>query len=106
MKNTKRRIEPLSFFNHTGISRHLEKMAAKGWMIEKIVNTGWVYRRIEPKNIHFAVCNRCCCSRNYRCRGFTKRKGNGPIKTDSRFNKHATRGCCISSNRKYEHQQS
>ena len=35
MKNTKRRLEPLSFFNHTGISRHLEKMAAKGWMIEK-----------------------------------------------------------------------
>lgn len=55
MKNTKRRLEPLSFFNHTGISRHLEKMAAKGWMIEKIVNTGWVYRRMEPKNIHFAV---------------------------------------------------
>ena len=55
MKNTKRRIEPLSFYDHTGISRHLEKMAAKGWMIEKIVNTGWVYRRIEPKKIHFAV---------------------------------------------------
>ena len=52
MKSTKRRIEPLSFFNHTGISEHLEKMAAKGWMIEKIINTGWV---IEPKNIHFAV---------------------------------------------------
>lgn len=29
MKNTKRRLEPLSFFNHTGISRHLEKMAAR-----------------------------------------------------------------------------
>lgn len=55
MRNTKRRIEPLSFFDHTGISRHLEKMAAKGWMIEKIVNTGWVYRRMEPKNLHFAV---------------------------------------------------
>ena len=55
MKNTKHRIEPLSFFDHTGISGHLEKMAAKGWMIEKIVNTGWVYRRIEPKKIHFAV---------------------------------------------------
>lgn len=55
MKNTKRRIEPLSFFDHTGISAHLEKMAAKGWMLEKITNTGWVYRRIEPKNIHFAV---------------------------------------------------
>ena len=49
MKNTKRRIEPLSFFDHTGISGHLERMAAKGWMIEKIINTGWVYRRIEPK---------------------------------------------------------
>lgn len=55
MKNTKRRIEPLSFFDHTGISGHLEKMAAKGWMLEKIVNTGWVYRRIEPKKVHFAV---------------------------------------------------
>lgn len=55
MKNTKRRIEPLSFFDHTGISNHLEKMAADGWMIEKITNTGWVYRRIKPKNIHFAV---------------------------------------------------
>ena len=31
MKNKKRRIEPLSFFDHTGISRHLEKMAEKGW---------------------------------------------------------------------------
>lgn len=55
MKNTKRRIEPLSFFDHTGISAHLEKMAAKGWMLDKITNIGWVYRRIEPKNIHFAV---------------------------------------------------
>ena len=55
MKNTKRRIEPLSFFDHTGISNHLEKMAADGWMIEKITNTGWVYRRTKPKNIHFAV---------------------------------------------------
>ena len=55
MKNTKRRIEPLSFYDHNGISSHLEKMAAKGWMIEKIVNTGWVYKRIEPQEVHFAV---------------------------------------------------
>ena len=55
MKNTKRRMESLSFFDHTGISGHLEKMATKGWMIEKIANTGWVYRRIEPKNVHFTV---------------------------------------------------
>lgn len=29
MKNTKHRMEPLSFFNHTGISRHLEKWLRK-----------------------------------------------------------------------------
>jgi len=55
MRRTKRRIEPLSFFDHTGISGHLEKMAAKGWMIEKITNVGWIYRHIEPKKVHFAV---------------------------------------------------
>lgn len=55
MRNRKRRIESISFFDHTGISEHLEEMASKGWMIEKIGNTGWIYRRIEPKKIHFAV---------------------------------------------------
>lgn len=55
MRNTKRRIEALSFYNHTDIARHLEKMASKGWMIEKIANTGWVYHRIEPKQTHFSV---------------------------------------------------
>lgn len=55
MRNTKRRLEAFSFFDHTGISRHLEKMASRGWMLEKITKFGWVYRRIEPKNIHFTV---------------------------------------------------
>lgn len=49
------RLEPLSFFDHTGISAHLKKMAAKGWMIERIANYGWIYRKIEPKQILFAV---------------------------------------------------
>lgn len=55
MKNTKRRIELLSFYNHRGISNHLEKMAAKGWLLESITNTGWIYRRIEPVKLHFSV---------------------------------------------------
>ena len=55
MKNTKRRMEIVSFFDHTGISAHLEKMAEKGWMIEKISNFGWKYRRIEPRKVKFAV---------------------------------------------------
>lgn len=55
MKQTRRRMETLSFYDHTGISAHLEKMAEKGWMLERIANYGWIYRRIEPRKIHFAV---------------------------------------------------
>ena len=55
MRDTKRRLEFYSFFNHTGIAAHLEDMAQKGWMIEKITGFGWVYRRIEPKRLHFSV---------------------------------------------------
>lgn len=55
MRKTKLRMEPYSFFDHTGISVHLEKMAKKGWMIDKIANYGWRYRCIEPKEVHFAV---------------------------------------------------
>ena len=55
MKDTKRRFEVFSFFDCDGISRHLEKMAAKGWMIQRLTNFGWIYRRISPKKIKFAV---------------------------------------------------
>ncbi len=55
MKTTKKRLEVFSFYDHAGISRHLEKMAAKGWMIESMSNFGWVYHRIEPQTFKFAV---------------------------------------------------
>lgn len=55
MRKTKRRLETLSFYDHTGIAAHLEKMAAKGWMLERVANYGWIYRRMEPKKLHFAV---------------------------------------------------
>ena len=55
MMNTKRRFELFSFFDHTGISTHLEQMAWDGWMLEKITNFGWIYRKIEPRAIHFTV---------------------------------------------------
>lgn len=52
----KRRIELFAEYDCTGISRHLEKMAAKGWMIESVSNYScWTYRQIEPKKVHFAV---------------------------------------------------
>ena len=56
MKDTKRRIEAFSFFDHTGIARHLTKMAEKGWLLEKISNFGWMYRRTAPKKLTFSVC--------------------------------------------------
>lgn len=55
MRNRKRRIEFFSLYNHTSIAAHLEKMAQKGWLLEEIRNTTWIYRRIEPKKLHFAV---------------------------------------------------
>lgn len=55
MKDTKRRVEFFSFYNHTGIEQHLTKMAKQGWLIESITNVCWTYRKIEPKDIHFSV---------------------------------------------------
>lgn len=55
MRATKRRIEAFSFFNQRGICAHLSKMAEKGWMIDRLSNLSWVYRRTEPQRLHFAV---------------------------------------------------
>ena len=55
MKQTKRRMETLSFYDRTGVERHLEKMAAKGWMIDRVDTFGWRYRRLEPQQLRFAV---------------------------------------------------
>ncbi len=38
MKQKKHDLIPFSFYDLTGIARHLEKQAARGWMIEKISN--------------------------------------------------------------------
>ncbi len=55
MKTKKRRMEYISFYNHTGLERHFTKMAKKGWLIARISNFYWTYRKIEPKDIHFCV---------------------------------------------------
>ena len=55
MKDVKRRMEVFSFWDKTGIERHLEKMAADGWMLEKMSALFWTYRRIEPKKIRFSI---------------------------------------------------
>lgn len=55
MLHRKREYILYSFYDRTGIERHLEQMAAKGWMLEKMDRMFWAYRRIEPKAMHFSV---------------------------------------------------
>lgn len=55
MKDTKHRLEAFSFYDHTSIEAHLERMAEQGWLLEK-VGFFWVYRRIEPQKLTFSVC--------------------------------------------------
>lgn len=55
MKTTKRRLEILSFYDYTRVTAHLEGMAQKGWALERISNSVWRYRRIEPKKLRYAV---------------------------------------------------
>lgn len=55
MKGKKREYNLYSFYDRTGIQKHLEVMAEQGWMLEKIGQLFWHYRRIEPKRIRFAV---------------------------------------------------
>ena len=44
-----------SFWDITGMEQHLEKMARKGWMLEKVSNLGLVYEKKEPQEVRFAV---------------------------------------------------
>lgn len=55
MSTKKRRVEYISFYNHTGLEEHFTTMAKKGWLIESISNFYWTYRKIEPKDLHFCV---------------------------------------------------
>lgn len=55
MKTTKRRFEQFLFYDYTGIERHLERMAAKGWQLHKITRLYWEYRRAEPQKRTYTV---------------------------------------------------
>jgi len=54
MRQTKRRMNLYSFYDRSGIERHLEAMAAKGWMLDRL-GTFWRYRRCEPGPVHFTA---------------------------------------------------
>ena len=55
MRNVKHRLETFSFYDYTCIAKHLEKMAAEGWLLDKIGTFTWRYRRIRPAKLTFTV---------------------------------------------------
>lgn len=55
MKNVKREMNMYSIYDRQGLQKHLEEMAAKGWMLDKMGQYIWYYRRTEPKKLRFAV---------------------------------------------------
>lgn len=55
MRDKKRCIAQFTFYDRTGIQAYLEKMAARGWLLEKMTPYYWQFKRIEPGEIHFAV---------------------------------------------------
>lgn len=48
------RLEGFDFYDASGIEKHLEKMAEKGWLLCESSGL-WFYQRIKPQNIKFAV---------------------------------------------------
>ena len=52
--NCKYELNLFSFHDHTGIAAHLEKMAARGWLLEK-AGLLWRYAKCEPRTVHYAV---------------------------------------------------
>lgn len=56
MKETKRRLETFSLYDRTGLEKHLTQMAEKGWLLEKIGQFFWTYRKAEPQTLTFCVC--------------------------------------------------
>ncbi len=55
MKNTKKQTRMFSYFDYDGMADHFEKMAAEGWMLEKITNRSFHYVKAQPQKVKFAV---------------------------------------------------
>lgn len=56
MKDKKRVLATVSFYDRSGLEKRLARMAENGWLLEGIGSLLWTYRRIEPKKLTFCVC--------------------------------------------------
>ena len=55
MRKYKYMMAQFTFYDRTGIQKMLEKQAEKGWLLDKITNFYWRFRRVEPQKLHFVV---------------------------------------------------
>ena len=56
MKKAKyREINLYSYYDFSGMARHLEDMARQGWQLEKAGSTFFTYHRCDPAELHYAV---------------------------------------------------
>lgn len=55
MKDTLYRPEFFSLYDLSAIRRHLEQMAARGWLPEKPGPFLWKFRRVPPRKLHVAI---------------------------------------------------
>ena len=55
MKDRRIAFELLELYDWQGVERRLERQAAKGWRLEKIVSPFWYYRRTKPAQVRYAV---------------------------------------------------
>ena len=56
MKKAKyREINLYSYYDFSGMARHLEDMARQGWQLERIGSQFWTYRRCPPTEMRYSV---------------------------------------------------
>jgi len=54
-KDHRREVCFLNLCDYDGVRERLERLSEEGWMLDRIGNFFWHYRRVEPKRRHVAV---------------------------------------------------
>lgn len=55
MGNFKYQFFDFRLFDYTGVEKHLEKMAAKGWQFVSVGSYWWKYKKAEPAKVKYSV---------------------------------------------------
>lgn len=55
MRNKKFQVNWYQTNDTAAMERKLEKMAEKGWLLDKVSNWGWHYRRAEPQQVKYTM---------------------------------------------------